>query len=148
MADQDDVSKPTRGRRNPFKSAAKALSAAAAADSEPSRDLTSALLTAPPPRTLEEAIANTRALLLEVRAMAHCLSEVLLYADDVDTMMHAEVAQMVARGIGEAAAQMDLTKLRPLIDAVRRGGSSSDGLRGGPSTYPYNIREATPVYRA
>ncbi len=34
--------------------------------------------------------------MLEIRAMLHCLSDVLLYADDDDTVMHAEVAKSTA----------------------------------------------------
>ena len=35
-----------------------------------------------------------RTQLLESRAMLRCLSEVLLYADDEDAVMHADVAQV------------------------------------------------------
>lgn len=144
MADQDDTSKPARRRRNPSNLAPETPADTAAADSTPPLDLTSALPTSPPPQTLEEAIGNTRALLLQVRAMVHLLSEVLLHADDDDTVMHAEVAQMAARCIGESAAQLDLVKLRPLIDAIRQAA----GLRGTPSDYPYQVREPTPVSHA
>lgn len=151
MADQDHTSKPIRGRRNQTKLAADAPAATAASDSAPPLDLSSTLPTSPPPQTLEEAISNVRALLLEVRAMLHCLSEVLLYADDADTVMHAEVAQATAKGIGEAAAQLDLVKLRPLIEAIRQsgGGSASNaGSLGDPSAFPCQVREPTPVYHA
>lgn len=151
MADKDDTSRPARGRRNQSKPAADAPAATAPAGSAPPLDLSSALPLSPPPQTLEEAITNVRALLLEVRAMVHCLSEVLLYADDADTVMHAEVAQSAARGIGESAAQLDLVKLQPLIEAIRQSGggsSSNEGSLGHPSTYPYQVREPTPVYQA
>lgn len=84
-----------------------------------------------------------RSLLLDVRAMLHCLSEVLQYSDDNDGVMHAEVAEAAARWINDSAADLDLVKLRPLIEAVRKreddSGSGSSGL--------YQVREQTAVYR-
>lgn len=150
MADQDHTSKPSRRRGNPS-AAADAAATTATPDRAPLFDLSAALPSSPPPQTLEDAIGNVRALLLEVRAMLHCLNEVLLYADDADTVMHAEVAHSTARGIGEAAAQLDLVKLRPLIDAIRHNGGGSAGNAGSfgnSSTYPHQVRELTPVYHA
>jgi hypothetical protein len=97
----------------------------------------------PPPQTLEEAIERVRSLLLDVRAMLHCLSEVLQYSDDNDGVMHAEVAEAAARWINDSAADLDMVKLRPLIEAIRKrddeSGSGSSGL--------YQVREQTAVYR-
>jgi hypothetical protein len=99
----------------------------------------------PVPRTLEEAIETVRTQLMEGRAMLQCLSEVLLYSDDVDSVMHAEVAQAVARWIADSAEQLDLVKLQPLIDALRPREES----QGGSGNYPpYQVREHTPVYHA
>ena len=82
MATPDDTSKPTRSRRNQSKAAAAPSCAAPLATNIPPT----------PPPTMEQAIENERTLLLQVRAMLHCLYEVLLYADDDDSIMQAEVA--------------------------------------------------------
>ncbi len=140
MAEQDDTSKPTRPRhdqRAPM-TAPLGLATSDAApppSGEPPR---------PPPRTLEEAIEIVRRQLMEGRAMIHCLSEVLLYADDEDSVMHAEVAQAIARWIADSAEQLDPAKLRPLIDALRK----DEPLDSSGNYPPYQVREATPVYHA
>ena len=74
MANQDDTANPTRKRRNQLKHTAEVRAAGAASDSVPPP--------LSPPQTMEEAIERVRTLLLEVRAMLHCLSEVLQYSDD------------------------------------------------------------------
>lgn len=84
------------------------------------------------PRTLEETIEYERTLLLEVRAMLHCLYEVLLYADDDDSIMHAEVACTAARLINGSAVRLDALNLQPLIEAIRqRRGDASYERRDG-----------------
>jgi len=103
-----------------------------------------------PPRTLEEAVENVRTLLLQVRAMLHCLSEVLLYADDDDSVLHAEVAQAAAGWINDAAMELDLAKLKPLIDAIRRRGAkahSEDYDLDITPRGPHQVKEPTAVYR-
>ncbi|MFC4310734.1 hypothetical protein ACFPN2_16695 [Steroidobacter flavus] len=135
MAEQDDTSRPTRLRRNQILSAPPVL---ATSDSglPPGGE--------PPPfsaRTLEEALETVRTQLIEGRAMLHCLSEVLLYADDTDSVIHAEVAQAVARWISHSAEQLDLVKLQPLIDAIKQQGDSDNYP-------PYQVREPTAVYHA
>ncbi len=75
--------------------------------------------------------------------MLHCLSEVLQYSDDDDGVMHAEVAHAAARWVNDSAADLDMVKLRPLIEAYRKredeSGSGNSGL--------YQVREQTAVYR-
>ena len=107
MATDDDTSNPRRSRRNPPQTTA----APTAAPELPSPTM--------PPRTLEEAIENVRTLTMQIRAVLHCLSDVLLYADDDDSVMHAEVARSASDWVNLAAAELDLTKLKPLIDAIR-----------------------------
>jgi hypothetical protein len=143
MAEKDDTSNVTRRRRNQPDSAA-AVPVVAISDSglPPAGD-------PPPPRTLEEAIENVCALLREVRGMLHCLSEVLLYSDDADGVLHAEVANAAERWISDSAEQLDIEKLRPLIEAARHrdgGTSGNDGSQGGAGDYPYQVREPTAVY--
>lgn len=141
MADQDDTSKPTRRRHNQSKHKLEARASGAAFDS--------AAPPLPPPQTVEEAIERVRTLLLEVRAMLHCLSEVLQYSDDNDGVMHAEVAHAAARWINDSVADLDMVKLRPLIEAARnRGyGSPGDGESGSGGSGLYQVREETAVYR-
>ena len=134
MANPDDTSKPRRSRRSPISATAAPL----AASSAPSA----------PPRTLEEAIENVRTLLMQIRATLHCLSDVLLYADDDDAVLHAEVAKALEGWVNEAAVELDLVKLRPLIESIRQGGGGEPG-QGGPDPTghgPYMVREPTPVY--
>lgn len=135
MAEKDDTANPTRKCPNQSKHTAEARAATAALGSAPPP--------LPPPQTLEEAIERVRTLLLEVRAMLHCLSEVLQYSDDNDGLMHAEVAEAAARWINDSAADLDMVKLRPLIEAIRKRddepGSGNSGL--------YQVREQTAVYR-
>lgn len=135
MADQDDTSKRTRGRRNQSQRTAEAR-ASAAAWNDPPPPL-------PPPQTLEEAIGRVRALLLDVRSMLHCLSEVLQYSDDNDGVIHAEVAEAAARWVNDSAADLDMAKLRPLIEAIRKG----DGDSGSGGSGLCQVREPTVVYR-
>ena len=135
MGNQDDTANPTRKRRNQLKHTAEPRASHAASDSAPPP--------LPPPQTLEEAIERVRTLLLEVRAMLHCLSEVLQYSDDNDGVIHAEVAEAAARWINDSATDLDMVKLRPLIEAIRKrddeSGSGNSGL--------YQVREQTAVYR-
>jgi len=141
MADQDDTAKPTRKRRNQPSHTAEVLAAGAAPDSAPPP--------LPPPQTLEEAIERVRTLLLEVRSMLHCLSEVLQYSDDNDGVMHAEVAHAASRWLDDSAADLDMVKLRPLIEALRKRdyGSPGDDESGRGGSGLYQVREATAVYR-
>jgi len=144
MAKQDDTSNITRRRRNqPEPVVASPVLATSDPDLPPDGD------PPPPPRTLEEAIENVRTLLREVRGMLHCLSEVLQYADDPDSVLHAEVAHAAGRWISDSAEQLDLVKLRPLIEAARqRGGGTSgdDEPQGDAGNFPYQVREPTVVY--
>lgn len=141
MAEQDDTSKPTRRRRNkPEPGSTPPALAISDSDLFPGAELP------PPPLTLEEAIERVRTHLMEGRAMLHCLSEVLLYADDPDSVTHAEVAQTISRWINYSAEQLDLVKLRPLIDAIKQ---RKDEPQGGSGNYPpYQVREPTVVYHA
>jgi hypothetical protein len=103
-----------------------------------------------PPRTLEEAIEYERTMLLQVRSMLHCLYEVLLYADDDDSVMHAEVAQTAARLLNETAVRLDSVNLQPLIEAARQrgAGTSYEDARDLTRNGPHQVKEAVPVYLA
>ena len=139
MAISNDTSKPRRSRRKHSTTTAVAPRAAPPYGG----DLT-------PPNTLEEAVENVRSLLMQIRATLHCLSDVLLYADDADAVLHAEVAKALEGWVDEAATKLDLVNLRPLIEAIRQGGGGEPGEGGSglPNRELYQVREPTPVYRA
>jgi hypothetical protein len=139
MANSDDTSKPSRSRRNPAKASAAPPSAASPAAN-----------TASPSLTLEQAIENERIMLLQIRAMLHCLYEVLLYADDDDTILHAEVAQTSARLLNESCERLDSVIIQPLIDALRNRDTGAAGEDDPDlSSYgPHQVREPRPVYLA
>jgi hypothetical protein len=144
MAKPDDTSKPTRSRRNQPKEPATRRAATPGAEQQPAN------MPPTPSLTLEAVIENERIMLLQIRAMLHCLYEVLLYAEDDDTIMHADVAHTAARLLSESCARLDSVTLRPLIEAIRSGS-------GAPSEYepdlvhqghPYQVREPMSVYLA
>jgi hypothetical protein len=68
----------------------------------------------PPPVSLSEAIENERIELMQIQAMLKCLYEVLLYADDDDSVMHADVANVCARLISDCVARLDAVRLLTL----------------------------------
>ncbi|HEY0685507.1 MAG TPA: hypothetical protein VGD45_24425 [Steroidobacter sp.] len=145
MATSDDTSKPRRSRRKHSTTTAVASSTEPLGSGDP--------LTPPSPdlpRTLEEAVENVRSLLMQVRATLHCLSDVLLYSDDDDGVLHAEVAKALEGWVDEAAVMLDLVSLRPLIEALRqRGGEEpSEGGSEPASRGLYQVREPTLVYMA
>ncbi|HEY0686622.1 MAG TPA: hypothetical protein VGD45_30055 [Steroidobacter sp.] len=145
MATSDDTSKPRRSRRKHSTSTAVTPSAAPLGSGDP--------LTPPPPsppRTLEEAVQNVRSLLMQVRATLHCLSDVLLYADDEDSVLHAEVAKALESWVNEATVMLDLVNLKPLIEALRQRGGGEPGEGGAEpaSRGLYQVREPTLVYMA
>ena len=141
MATDDDTSKPRRSRRNhPQATAASADAAPLAAADRP--------LQPTPPRTLEQAIDDVRTLMMQMRGVLHCLSDVLLYSDDDDAVMHAEVARSTAGWAQLAAEELDLVKLRPLIEAIRQrgGGEPGEGEPELDNHGPYQVREPRAVY--
>ena len=54
-----------------------------------------------------EAIEHERVELMQIQAMLKCLYEVLLYADDDDSVMHADVANVCARLIDDCVCRLD-----------------------------------------
>src|SRR5512138_2039 len=61
----------------------------------------------PANRSLEELIEAERTNLMQVQGMARCLYDVLLYSDDDDGTMHADVAHVIARLIGESVSALE-----------------------------------------
>jgi len=65
--------------------------------------------TTPRPRRAADvtaSIEHERVELLQIQAMLKCLYEVLLYADDDDSVMHADVANVCARLINESVRRL------------------------------------------
>jgi len=76
---------------------------------------------------LEQTIEAERGKLLQANAVLRCLYEVLLYADGEDAIKYAEGAHVVSTLIDDAVARLDLVRLRPQIDELKRGGKPDDG---------------------
>jgi hypothetical protein len=67
-----------------------------------------------------QAIEHERVELMQIQAMLKCLYEVLLYADDDDSVMHADVANVCARLINDSVGRLD----KLLMHRGERNGSS------------------------
>lgn len=61
----------------------------------------------PAHRSLEELIEAERANLMQVHGMARVLYDVLLYSDDDDGTMHADVADVIAKLIAESVDALE-----------------------------------------
>lgn len=61
---------------------------------------------------LEEIIENERVHLMQIYAMLKCLYEVLLYADDDDSIMHADVANVSALLIDDCVVRLEKIVMR------------------------------------
>lgn len=61
----------------------------------------------PAGRSLEELIEAERANLMQVQGMARVLYDVLLYSDDDDGTMHADVAKVIARLVEESVDALE-----------------------------------------
>jgi len=61
----------------------------------------------PAGRSLEELIEAERANLMQAQGMARILCDVLLYSDDDDGTMHADVAKVIARLIEESVDALE-----------------------------------------
>ena len=61
---------------------------------------------------LSELIAHERIELMQVHAMVRCLNDVLLYSDDDDASMHADVALVIARLLNESVGRLEMVRAR------------------------------------
>jgi hypothetical protein len=61
---------------------------------------------------LSELIEHERIELMQVHAMVRCLNDVLLYADDDDSTMHADVALVIARLLNESVGRLEAIRAR------------------------------------
>jgi hypothetical protein len=76
---------------------------------------------------LEQTIEAERSKLLQANAVLRCLYEVLLYADGEDAIQYAEAAHVVSTLIDDSVARLDLVRLRPQIEELKRGSRPDDG---------------------
>jgi hypothetical protein len=91
--------------------------------------------------TLVELIEHERTELLQVHAMARCLNDVLLYSDDDDSSMHADVALVVARLLNESVTRLALVRTR-----VEQFEAAIKESAEGPASPPHQVREARATY--
>jgi hypothetical protein len=84
--------------------------------------------------TLSELIEHERVELMQVHAMARCLNDVLLYADDDDSPMHADVALVIARLLNESVGRLEGVCMR--VAQLEQAAAP-----------PNQVRELRPVYR-
>lgn len=122
MGTTDDTSKKRPARNTPARN-----SAAPNVSADTSR----------PTTLLEQAIETERRRLLHVHGVLHCLYEVLLYADGEDAVLYAEAAHLASIMIDESITQLDSTRIKPLIDALK---IDSGGTGGG----GFMVREPPP----
>ena len=95
--------------------------------------------------TLAELIEHERIELMQVHAMARCLNDVLLYSDDDDSSMHADVALVVARLLNESVTRLALVRTRvEQLEAAMEAAMKENAA--GPASPPHQVREARATY--
>ena len=94
---------------------------------------------------LEQAIDAERARLLQVHSVLHCLYEVLLYAEGEDAANYAEAAHLAAMLIDDVVVNLDLVKLRPMVEAIQRT-ARLEGRYTPPEPRDDAVREPRAVY--
>jgi hypothetical protein len=94
-----------------------------------------------PTASLAELIEQERIELMQIHAMARCLNDVLLYSDDDDSSMHADVALVVARLLDESVTRLELVRRRvaELEAALEESAASS-------ASPPHQVREQRVYY--
>ncbi|MBL8269155.1 hypothetical protein [Steroidobacter sp.] len=61
-----------------------------------------------PPLPLHEVVQAERTELMQIHGMLRCLTDVLLYADDDDSVMHSDVACVCARLLNECITRLEV----------------------------------------
>lgn len=89
--------------------------------------------------TLAELIEHERGELLQIHAMVRCLNDVLLHADDDDSTLHADVAQVIARLLNESVVRLEGVRVR--VAELEEAAAS-----GQASPPPNQVRELRPAY--
>ena len=96
---------------------------------------------------LEQTIESECSKLLQANAVLKCLYEVLLYADGEDAIQYAEAAHVVSTLIDDTVARLDLVRLRPQIEELKRGSKPDDGttLRDSASEL-FRLEDSCKIY--
>lgn len=94
----------------------------------------------PPATSLAELIEIERGELMQIHAICRCLNDVLLYADDDDSPMHAEVALVIARLLDESMVRLELVRIR----VAHLEAAAQESVL--PATPPYQVREERATY--
>lgn len=89
-----------------------------------------------PAASLAELIDHERIELMQIHAMVRCLNDVLLYADDDDSPMHADVAYVIARLLNESVVRLDVVRMR--VAQLETAACSESP--------PHQVREPRPTY--
>ena len=90
---------------------------------------------------LATSIEHVRVELMQIEAMLRCLYEVLLYADDDDSVMHADVAKVCARLLNESVGRLEIVVRRCERNLTDELSPSSGSESGGPEN---NRQRPTP----
>lgn len=88
--------------------------------------------------SLAQLIEHERAELLQIHAMLRCLNDVLLYSDDDNATMHADVAKLTARLLDESIARLEGLRARAAADAAYNPET--------PMAPPHQVKERLPAY--
>lgn len=82
--------------------------------------------------TVSELIEHERSELMQIHAMVRCLNDVLTYADDDDSPMHADVALIIGRLLSESVGRLEAVRVRVArLEQI----------------VPNQVREAPAIYR-
>jgi hypothetical protein len=92
--------------------------------------------------TLADLIERERDELLQIHAMVRCLNDVLLYADDDDSPMHADVAHVITRLLDESLTR--LAELRVRVAALEAAAEEKSAQME--PLPPHQVREQTAIY--
>lgn len=98
----DEPSVPRRRRRSSFAPIPESIPKSSA---EPTS-------TALPASSLADLLEQERSELMQIHAMLRCLRGVLLYADDDDSLLHANVAHVIARLLDESLTRLEALRVR------------------------------------
>lgn len=82
---------------------------------------------------LSELIEHERTELMQVHAMVRCLNDVLLYADDDDSSMHADVALVIARLLNESVVRLEAVRVR--VAELEQAAAAPNQVRESQPTY-------------
>lgn len=88
--------------------------------------------------SLAQLIEHERVELMQIHAMLRCLNDVLLYSDDDNASMHADVAKLTARLLDESIARLEALRARAGADAAYDSEP--------PTTPPHQVKDVQPSY--